>query len=259
MARRLSFSLFVAHAVTLGRILAPFNGSARAETLAQRWMASYDGVTSVVCQVRKETTSPAGSMRTLSRVYYNKPDRLHVENVAPIKRRIVSDGRTFYSYIEGDPKGFSRPVSELDDEMLIQLRKVPGTAMDHLMRLRDAAERRLEGTPEYPERLVYRHDRQWVVFSADPTGRLALIEFFDDETLSHKVAEYRYDLFREVLPGVWIPLRHEAWLDSGGVITRETTNLDHIEVNGPIAETLFTPGLFFKDVKFVDTFQAIYK
>ncbi len=232
---------------------------AHGQTLAERVLSSYDAVTSVVCQVRKETSSPAGALRTLSRVYYSKPDRLHVENVSPVKRRIVSDGRVFYSYIEGDPKGFSRPVSQLDTEMLIQLRKVPGTAMDHLLRLKDIPEESIEPTPEFPQRALCHDGRQWIVLNSDDLGRLVLVEFFNDEKLSIKTAEYRFDLFKEVLPGVWIPLRHQAWLDNGGVITRETTNIDHIEVNGAIAENLFVPGLFFENVKFVDSFQQIYK
>jgi hypothetical protein len=231
----------------------------RAETLVDQLLAPYDAVTTVVCQVRKETASPAGSIRTLSRVYYAKTDRLHVENVSPVKRRIVCDGRTFYSYIEGDPKGFSRPVADLDEEMSIQLRKVPGTAMDHLFRLRNLPEKPLDGTPEFPTRAVYHNERQWIVLSVDATGRLAQIEFFDEEACSHKVAEYRFDQFKEVLPGVWIPLLHQVWLDSGGVVTRETTRIDHIEVNVPAAENLFVPGLYFKDVKFVDSFQKIYQ
>ena len=57
----------------------------------------------------------------LSRVYYQRPDRLHVENFSPVKRHIVSDGTVFRSYTEGAPQGFSRPVAELNEEMLRNL------------------------------------------------------------------------------------------------------------------------------------------
>lgn len=249
----------VRRAISLLALVLALACPAHAQSMVEGLLASYDAVTTVVCQVRKETTSPAGSVRTLSRVYYAKPDRLHVENVSPVKRRIVCDGRTFYSFIEGDPKGFSRAVADLDQEMLFQLRKVPGTGMDHLFRLRGMQEQRLEPTEDFPERVLFHEGRQWIVLSLDSEGRLALIEFFDDAERSHKTAEYRFDQFKEVAPGIWIPLLHQAWLDTGGVVTRETTRLDHIEINTPIAENLFVPGLYFKNVEFVDSFQKIYK
>lgn len=231
---------------------------ARAETVAERVFASYDPVTSVSCQVRKDTESPAGKMRTLSRVYYRKPDLLHVENVAPLKRRIVCDGKDFYSYIEGDPKGFSRPVAKLDEEMTIQLRKVPGSAMDHLHRLQGLPETDLAATGEFSVRKGYQKDSLFVVLSLDAQGRLARIEFFRDAAMNEKTGEYRYSAFQEVLPGVWIPCLHEGTFDAAGVTTKETSRIDNLAVNQPIAENLFVAGPFFQKVKFVDSFEKIY-
>ena len=232
--------------------------ASHAQTVAERIYQSYNGVTSVVCQVRKDTESPVGKMRTLSRVYYQKPDRLHVENAAPIKRRIVCDGEVFYSYIEGDPRGFSRPVRLLDEEMQIQLRKVPGTAMDHLHRLQGLPETDIEATDEYPVRKGYRKGDLFVVLSLDAEQRLARIEFYRDEAMKERTAEYRYSSFKEVLPGAWIPLLSEGSMDAAGTTTRETSRVDNLVVNGPIAENLFVAGPFFKDVRFVDSFEKIY-
>jgi outer membrane lipoprotein-sorting protein len=110
--------------------------ASRAQTLAERLLAQYDAVRSLSCEIRKDVSGAAGTVRTLSRVYYERPDRLNVENFTPVKRRIVCDGTNFFSYVEGDSKGFTRPVAELDEIMLLQLRKIPGTAADHLFRLR---------------------------------------------------------------------------------------------------------------------------
>lgn len=236
----------------------PHRGSS-ATSLVECLIAPYEAITSVVCSVRKETKSEVGTVRTLSRVYFQRPDKLHVENVSPVRRRIVADGRIFYSYVEGDPKGFSRPIEQLDQEMLFQLRKVPGTAMDHLFRLRQSTEVFIAPTSEFPTRARYAHEQKWVVLSVDATGRLVKIEFYENENLTKKIAEYNYSDFKEVLPGVYIPQCHDAWLESFGVTTRETSHIDNLSVNGPIVDNLFVPGRFFKGVRFVDHFDQIYK
>ena len=94
---------------------------ARGETVLARVLKPYDAVQSLSCEIRRDTPLPDGqTMRMLSRVYYQRPDRLHVENFSPVKRRIVSDGTVFRSYTEGAPQGFSRPVAELNEEMAAQ-------------------------------------------------------------------------------------------------------------------------------------------
>ena len=104
-------------------------GAARGETVRERLLRSYDAIQSLSCEIRRDMPLPDGqTVRMLSRVYYQRPDRLHVENFSPVKRRIVSDGAVFRSYAEGAPQGFSRPVSELNEEMLRNLRSVPGSA-----------------------------------------------------------------------------------------------------------------------------------
>lgn len=122
--------------------------AACAETLVAKLIKDYEAVQTLTCDLRRDNESGPDKMRFLSRIYYARPDRLHVENSAPIERTIISDGTNFYSYIQGDPKGFSRPVSQLDAEMLRSLRKVPGTAMDHLLRLENVPETELPATAQ---------------------------------------------------------------------------------------------------------------
>jgi hypothetical protein len=233
--------------------------AAGAETLMERVLRSYDPVQSLCCEIRKDTENPAGAIRTLSRVYYQRPDRLHVENVSPVKRRIVSDGTTFFSYIEGDPKGFSRPVAKLDREMLLQLRKVPGTAMDHLMRLAGAAARPMDPTEEFPQREGYDAENCFAVLSLDAVGRLARIEVFTAADMKQKTAEYAYSAFKEAAPGVWIPCLHQVTAWTGGVETRETSRIDNLAVNPPIAGALFIAEPFFRGVPFTASFDEIYE
>ena len=233
--------------------------SVSAQTLAERVLASYDPVQSVNCQIRKDSESGGKTMRMLSRVYYEKPDRLHVDQPAPIPRRIVADGKTFYSYIEGDPKGFSRPIEKLNEEMLINLRKVPGTAMDHLMKLKGVEETNLGATAEFPERKGYDTGKLFVVLSMDAAGRLVRIEFFSSPAMKEATLRCDYSDFQQVAGNAWIPCVHRSALNVGGVESKETTRVDNLSVNQPIPASFFVAGPFFQDVEFVDSFDEVYK
>ena len=239
-------------------MIAGFTMNAPAQTLAERLLASYDPVQSLSCEIRKDSESGGKTMRMLSRVYYEKPDRLHVDQPAPIPRRIVADGTTFYSYIEGDPKGFSRPVEKLSEEMLTNLRKVPGTAMDHLAKLTGVAETAMEPTAEFPERKGYDAGKVFVVLSMDSTGRLARIEYFSSPAMKVISLQCDYSEFQPAA-GAWIPCLHRAVLKIGGVESKETTRVDNLSVNQPIPPNLFIAGPFFKDVEFADSFDEIYR
>jgi hypothetical protein len=239
--------------------LAACTATAGAETLAEKLLAQFDPVQSVACEIRRDVEGPGGSMRMLSRVYYRKPDLLHVDQPAPIPRRIVSDGATFYSYVEGDPRGFSRPVEKLSEEMLVNLRKVPGTPMEHLMKLRGVAEKDLDATPEFPVRTGYETEKVFVVLSLDAEGRLARIEFYATPAMAHRTAQYDYSGFRQVAGGAWVPCLHKGAFTVGGVETKETVRVDNLAVNEPIAQGLFVAGPFFEGVEFVDEFDKVYE
>ena len=189
---------------------------------------------------------------------YLKPDRLNVENILPVARRIVADGQTFYSYIQGDPKGFSRPVAQLNEEMTIQLRKVPGTPMDHLMRLRGAPETELPPAPDLPVRRGYALPKMFVVLGVDATGRLARVEFYTDARMQERTGYYNFRLFHEVLPGVWIPYLHEGHVVIQGHENTEVSRIMNYTVNQPLASNLFVAAPFFPSVEFVDEFEKIY-
>jgi hypothetical protein len=240
-------------------VVAMLSNSASSQTLAERILASYDPIQSVTCEIRRDSEAGGKTMRMLSRVYYEKPDRLHVDQPAPIPRRIVADGKTFYSYIEGDPKGFSRPVEKLNEEMLTNLRKVPGTPMDHLVKLKGVAETNLEATAEFPERKGYDTGKLFVVLSMDATGRLARIEFFATPEMKETTLQCDYSDFQQVAGGSWIPCLHRSFLKMAGMESKETTRVDNLSVNQPIPANLFVAGPFFKDVEFVDSFDAIYR
>lgn len=231
----------------------------RAETLADTLLAGYDRIQSLTCEVVKDTEASGHSVKTLSRVYFQKPDRLNVENVAPIQRRIVADGTNFYSYVDGDSKGFTRSVAQLDTDMLIPLRKVPGSAMDHLLRLKGIAETNMPPQPQFPVRRGYAAAKTFAVLSMDASNRLARIEFFSGATGTVKTAQCDYSGFVEALPGVWLATLQITTIGLGGMESHETSHYYNLAVNPEIAPNLFNPKLFFKEVTFVSNFDEIYK
>lgn len=230
-------------------------GDCFADTLAERILSTYDAVQTVSCEVRKDTETAQGKTRMLSRVYWQRPDMVHIENVMPSlgsgKRRIVSDGKSLCIHEQDAKQGYSRPVSELDADKLIELRKLPGTPMDHLLRLKGVEEKSLDGTPDFPVRSGYQTARNFVVLCADATGRLARVQFFKTSAMDEQIGEYEYDSFTEPLPGVWFALLIRGGFSDMGLQVVETVRISNLTVNEPVAPMLFVPGAFFEGVDFV--------
>lgn len=232
---------------------------ATATNVVEKALASYDSVQTVSCEVRRTVESAASrdSVTFLSRVYFQRPDRLHVDNVAPQRRRIVADGTNFFSHIAGARKGFSRPITDLDAEHQVSLRKVPGTPMDHLLRLKGIEARDLAPLPAFPVRQGFETGNAFAVVSEDATGRVARIEFFRDSTMKERTAAADYSAFVEGATGVWFPTRHKTTVTMNGVTSTESVSMYSLSVNEPVAQSLFIAAPFFKGVEFVDNYKAL--
>lgn len=252
--------LCAAFAILACGVLTAGTEAAEPATLADRLVAAYDGVQSVTCDVRREEESPNGKrIPTLSRVYYQKPDRLHVDMTSPIRRRIVADGERFHSYVEGDPMGFSRPVEALDEEMRISLRKIPGTGLEHLMRLHGVREIPLEPEPGWPVRAGYDTGKVYAELRVDEKGRLGRVDLFSGSDRKKPRVIILFKDFVEGAPGAWFAKTHETVVELDGVRSRETARFDNLRVNGTIPPVLFVAAPYFKGVEFADTFEAIYR
>jgi hypothetical protein len=227
--------------------------------LVDELLASYDGIKSVSCEVRRTSWMSEKKMKSLSRVHYQKPDRIHVDSFAPIKRRHVADGKRLYYYVAGDPLGFSRPVNELDENWLISLRKVPATAMEHLLKIGAAKEDKLSAGTGYFARCGYKTDKPYIVLSLVATNKLQLVEYYETPKMENLLLRCEYKQFEEVLPGVWFSLHQETKLNFKGIESRETVQFLNVSVNKPIAKSLFNHEYYFRKVKFVDDFEEIYK
>lgn len=233
--------------------------TASADTsVVERLIASYDTVASVQVEIRRDTTGGGASARRLSRVYFRRPDQIHVESVTPPRRRIVADGTNFYSYIDGDPKGYSRPVPALEGDWLISLRQVPGTAMEHLLRFRGLPEQTLSPTEAFPTRIGITTETRYATLSLDSMGRLVRVEFYTDPSQTSLFARYDYETLVEPIPGAWFALLQKAEIHQGKDVVTETTRLSNLAVNQPIPDPLFDHTTFFKGVTFTDNLEDIY-
>lgn len=229
----------------------------RADTLVNRLLEGYESIETVSCDVRRDLSNKNGEMRWLSRVYYQRPDRLHVENHAPLPRRIIADGETMYQHNENHPRGFRSAIDDLNETMLGGLRKVPGTVMDQLFRLQDAPEIELEGEGEFPVWRAYETDSVYVVLQADEEGRLGRVELYPVDDRDTLKGEIDLDSFVEVMDGVWIPMLHRGRFVVDSLENEETTRISNYVVNEAIPDPLFQPDAFFEDVEWVDSFDDL--
>ncbi len=225
--------------------------------MAEKLCASYAQVESVNCRVRKTSDVDGKKATLLSQVYYQRPDRMHVENISPVRRRIIADGRQFYYYVEGMPKGFSCPLAKLEGEWSIMQKSVPGSAMEHLLRLKGVPETILEGTADYPLRRGYARERVFVVLSCDAEGRLARIEFFKTQAMKISTAWVEYSDFRKVTDTCWLAGLQQGTACFEANTVRETRRFDSLIVNKPISAGLFDAAAFFQKVDFVDDFSKL--
>ena len=224
-----------------------------------RLLNEYGKIETVTCQIRRTKVGAAGKMKFLSRVYYTNENQLHAEGIAPIKRRTIADGQRLYQYVEGDPKGFSRPIKDLSEQMSISLHLVPGTAMDHLLRLKGTTENVLSATKKQVKRIGIQTDTNYVILQFDAKDRLTGIGFYKTEAMKDLLANYTYSNFNEAVPGAWVPFTHEATVENERMSFKETVKVDRFIANAPIAESLFIASSFFdKDIDFVDEFAKIF-
>ena len=225
-----------------------------------RLLGEYAKIETVTCQIRRTKEGGLGKMKFISRVYWTNKDQIHAEGIAPVKRRTIADGTRLFQYVEGDPKGFSRPIDELSEQMAISLRFVPGSAMDHLLRLKELEETVLEPLDNGEKCVGIAADSKYIVLSFDEANRLTGIRFYASNERKELQADYAYSAFSEVAPGVWIPFTQNVEIHGEGVDFSEAVKIDNFVANQPIAGSLFIPGNFFdKKIDFVDDFAKIFR
>jgi hypothetical protein len=229
--------------------------TARADEVLDKLIADLDRIRSVSCEVERVTASEDGQLRLLIRVFYQHGGRLHVENVKPARRRIITDGTTLYFKAEGFEQGFSAPLADLEkqDFWRDQIRRIPGTASDHLWRIASAKVpgENLDPEPGLPVRRGYATARLYAVLALDDQGRLARVEYFRDATRKERTAVIDYSEWKDGGDGIWVAQVHKALLKAGAGEVTENTRVLNLKLNQPVADSLFDPKLYFQGVKFV--------
>ena len=228
------------------------------ETLAQKLLRQYRQIESASCDVRRDVTTSEGSIRWLSRVHFRQSNQLHAANAAPLPRLIIADGTMMYQHQSGAERGFRRPIADLDINMRINLERVPGTLMDHLLRLEHVAETPLEASPDAPIRAAYAAEHVFAILEADEQLRLHRILFYDAGNHSQKTGEITSEGFVEVIPEVWVPMHHRATFYVGENTVRERIRISNFQANILIPDQKFTPAAHFADdIEWVDAFDLL--
>jgi len=220
----------------------------------------YSKINSVSCVVSRTIAFNENETRLLSRVYYERPNKLHVQQTVPFDRRIVCDGTNFFYYIKGDPKGYSQPVDKLTEKQIIELQKIPGSSEDILYRLVNLKPKELTGNDEFPTQLAYTttNDINIIIFINDKK-LIQKIHFFKNKELTKLTSTYEYSNFIEAIPDVFVPTTHRMTININDKERTETAKFSHYKANGPIPQSLFNAKPFFKGVEFVDSFKKIYE
>jgi hypothetical protein len=220
-------------------------------SLADQLLDAYTAVQTVSCDIRKVSQAQGQTVRMLSRIFYERPDRIHVENIAPTHRRIIADGTRLYYYEDGNRNGYAAAIEALPGPWLRKLRNIPGTAVENLLELRGLPGVALEPTAAFPRREGYEARGRYVILACDAQNRLARMDIYADASRTAWVGSLSYSRFVEPVNGCWFPLLHEAELPlPGGERATETSRIGNLAVNAPLAPGLFAPGAYFDGVTF---------
>jgi hypothetical protein len=73
-------------------------------SLVEKLISASEGIHTLRCDIRREVAVGRRRMTTLSHVWFERGDHLHVETATPVQRRIVVDGQAIHKWIEGDTK-----------------------------------------------------------------------------------------------------------------------------------------------------------
>jgi hypothetical protein len=227
--------------------------ASRAQTRVDQLLVGYGLITNVSCDVRKDSATPEGEGRMLSRVWYEAPNHLLVENTTPFKRKILCDGKTQYFRSEEDQTALKFPFAELPLDMQIQAQSIPASPMEHLLRLKGLQETNLPATAQYPARIGYNTDKLFAVLSFDASNRLARLEFYTSPAMTNCYATTDYSFFEQPLPGVWLSLHQDSVITVYGEMKgRESRRFSNLKVNQSLPQDLFKvdkafPGIVFSE------------
>jgi hypothetical protein len=223
-------------------------------TLVDQLIQANRRIRSLQCDIRREVESGEKIVTTLSRLSFRRGDRLRVETVTPAPRRIAVDGIAIHKWIRGHQKGVRIPLKDAPAPELLQVRRVPASGEEYLLRLKDASETVLAPTTEFPTRRGYAPStpHPYVILSLDDNGRLARIEFLDPDNHSKRLSRIDFGGWKEAAPSIWIACTQLTETQArNGISTHETLRVSRLKVNQEIPDQTFDPAHWASDVEFV--------
>lgn len=212
----------------------------------------YAPVTNLTCSVRRTTSGSIRHNATLiSNVAYARGDRLNVETISPIPRRIVIDGANLHAR---RPEGSGievTPVANLPPPLLANLRSVPASPEELLAAVDPASATDLPPAAPAARQIAYGPlvpdaPAQLTVLSLDDSGLVLSIASYATADRSSPLVATTFSAPTYPLPGIPLYQRQETQTsDAAGVALRTVSRFESIRVNIPLPAALFDPAAFF--------------
>ncbi len=224
------------------------------QTLVQELLAAHADIKTMRCDVRREVDVDGQLKTSLSRVWFERPNRLRVESVSPTPRGIVVDGTTIFKWVKGQAHGVKIRLDEAPKAELIQVQRVPATGQEYLLHVENCPETPLPSKPGFPIRRGYTQSAPlpYTVVSMTAGNRLGRIELFASSAQTNRLLKVDYSGWKEVAQDIWIPCTQETtgYRREGSAVF-ETLRASSIVVNRDIAPRHFNPKPWAKKVRFV--------
>ena len=216
--------------------------------------AQYAAVSNLTCTVRREAADgTGGKVEVMSRVAWARGDRMNVQMLKPVERRIVIDGVTVQIKAAADKAPAVYQVTNQTQTQFANLRSVPGSPEEMLALFANmsAADRPAKPPLARTVALSSTETNGHVVVAAavsfDDLGRVARIDFFPDgpEDADHPRSAAVFRGALEVLPGIWLFRRVETESVLSGRNIKTVSRFDKFEANSDLPDSLFDPKSFF--------------
>ena len=233
--------------------LLPFFFAAVLAQAAPDLEAPYAGLKTLSCDVERVSKVPQGELRILSRVFHQAPGRLLVENFAPGRRKILSDGTTLHFHDASFKKGFRQEVAKLDMWWTAQIANLPCTPFEHTQRLRNIEPRLLK--EEGGARLFgYAASNAWVEVRVGAKDLIQSIDLYSGPDHAFQFGRVEYSRYEDIA-GVPVITAMTSWKQVEEVRVEESITFRNIRVNEPLADRLFDAKAHFQGVEFVDEYR----
>lgn len=216
--------------------------------------AQYSAVSNLTCTVRREAaTGKGGKSEMMSRVAWARGDRMNVQIVMPVQRRVVIDGVTVQVKAAEDESPAVYQVTNQTATQFANLRSVPGSPEEMLAPFANmSAIDRPAKTPfarsvAFSSTETNGHIVVAATVSFDNLGRVARIDFFPDgpDDAEHPRSSAVFLGAFEARPGIWLFRRVETETFLSGRTIKTVSRFDKFEVNGNLPDSLFDPKSFF--------------